>query len=101
MFMSVLAVAQMYIYHSFDGLSTLGEYVAPTARYSFGNMGFSSNSCAKMPIDWDHSTNVTMHIGCQKTTTISKVISSGMGLDLSLPGGSFDAVHSCYLDPKD
>lgn len=22
-----------------------------------------------------------------------------MGLDLSLPGGSFDAVHSCYLDP--
>ena len=93
----------MYIYRSFDGLSTLGEYVTNTAQFSFGNMGFSSTSCAKMPIDWDHPDKqyVELSITCQETTHIKKVFSSGMGLDHAIPGGKFDAVHSCYIDDND
>lgn len=41
-FLTILAGFQMAIFHSFDGLGNLKEYVATTARFSIGNMGFSS-----------------------------------------------------------
>lgn len=63
-FLSVIAIAQMFIYKRFGGLNSLGEYVVPSAQYSFGNMGFSSTTCAKMPIDWMHEDTVTLRLAC-------------------------------------
>ena len=62
-------------------------------------MGFSGTTCVKMPIDWINDKSVTLSIGCQKTTQITDVVSSGMMLDYAW-GGWVDAVHDCYIDPK-
>ena len=62
--LSLISFAQMYIYKSYGGLNSLGEYVVPSAQYSFGNMGFSSSTCAKMPIDWMHEDTVTLRLAC-------------------------------------
>ena len=89
----------MGIFSSFGGMDTFGEFVTSTASYSFGNMGFSSTVCGKMPIDWEHGDSVNLRISCQKTTVISEILSSGMMLDKGFPGGTMDAVHDCYFDP--
>ena len=99
--LSVLACVQMGIYKSFNGLGILGEYVTLTAGYSFGNMGFTGTACGKMPIDWEHMDYVNLTFTCQETTHITDVLSSGMMLDRAFPGGMFDAVHDCYIDPND
>ena len=95
----MLACFQMGIYRSFDGLGNLDEYVTLTADVSFGNMGFSGPICSKMPVDWNNDDSVIMSFGCQQTTEITEVLSSGMMLDLGFPGGKQDAVHDCYIDP--
>ena len=51
---TVFAIAQMFIMSSFDGLGFLKEQLKFCAKYSFGNMGFSSTSCSKIMIDWTH-----------------------------------------------
>ena len=66
--LSILAVAQMFIYRKFDGLGYLDEYVTFTADYSFGNMGFPTDVCSKMPLDWRNDDYVDLSIGCQQTT---------------------------------
>lgn len=98
---SILACWQMSIFKKFDGLGNIKEYVSSTAENSIGNMGYSSTVCAKMPIDWQHDAvkGVNMAVHCQKSTSITKVLSSGIMLDKAFPGGTFDAVHSCYVDP--
>lgn len=88
----------MLIYKSYGGMDSFGEFVTLTASVSFGNMGFSSTVCAKMPIDWQHDESVTLHAQCQGSTTISDVLSSGMMLDTEFPGGNMDAVLDCYYD---
>ena len=97
--LTILSCFQMGIFRSFDGLGNLGDYVTTTGKLSFGNMGFSGTSCVKMPIDWVADTSVTLSIGCEKTTQITEVVSSGMMLDYAW-GGWADAVHDCYIDPK-
>ena len=71
----------MGIYSSFEGLSILGEYVTPTARNSFGNIGFSAPYCSKTPIDWDNSEDTSLSITCQKTTKITSILASGLMID--------------------
>ena len=88
----------MGIFKSFGGLDSFGEFVTTTASLSFGNMGFSSTVCSKMPIDWEDLDSVTMRAKCQSTTVISEVLSSGLMLDKAFPGGNMDAVHDCYYD---
>ena len=85
--LTILACFQMAIYRSFDGLGNLEEWVTLTADVSFGNMGFSAPVCSKMPVDWVHDKSVKMSIGCQRTTQITEILSSGMMLDLEFPGG--------------
>ena len=91
----------MGIYKSEGGMDSFGEFVTTTASTSFGNMGFSSAVCSKMPIDWQHEDFVYIHMQCQNTTVISEILSSGMMLDKEFPGGNMDAVHDCYIEPKD
>ena len=97
-FLTICSCFQMMIYKSYGGMDSFGEFVTLTASVSFGNMGFSSTVCAKMPIDWQHDDSVTLHAQCQGSTTISDVLSSGMMLDTEFPGGNMDAVLDCYYD---
>lgn len=99
--LSIGAMIQINRYSSFNGLDHLGVYVTSTASRSFGNIGFSGSMCARMPIDWDHEDSVTINIGCQGSTKISKMLSSGLVLDRAFPGGTLDASHDCYLDLDD
>lgn len=64
-----------------------------------GNMGFASNICAKEPIDFVNEKNVVLDFSCQHTTQISKLLSSGMMIDLAF-FGTFKAVTECYVDPN-
>jgi len=54
----------MGIFMSFGGMNSFGEFVTTTAATSFGNMGFSSSVCGKMPIDWEHGDSVNISIMC-------------------------------------
>jgi len=51
---SIFAVAQMCIMSSFGGLDILKEHLHFCAKYSIGNMGFTSTTCSKLLIDWSH-----------------------------------------------
>jgi hypothetical protein len=92
---SLLAITQMLIYKSVGGLDYLTE-LSDYSRYSFGNMGFSGNSCGKMPVLW-HNDKTKLHFQCQGTTTIKKVLSSGM-LQSELSGGTDNVANLCYMD---
>ena len=56
---SLLAISQMLIYKNVGGLDYLTE-LSDYSRYSFGNMGFSGNSCGKMPVLW-HNDKTKLH----------------------------------------
>ena len=43
--LSLLAIIQMIIFGTYDGLDYLGDKVSFYAKYSFGNFGFSGSIC--------------------------------------------------------
>ena len=51
--LSVVAIIQMIIYRSFDGLGHLSSTSFYT-RFSFGMMGFAGNNCGKSIIYFDN-----------------------------------------------
>ena len=71
-----MAIAQMYIYKSFDGLGYL-SYLSFFSSISFGNMGFSTSVCRKKPIHWGYPT-IDIEFSCEGTTYITDVVSSGI-----------------------
>ena len=113
--LSVLAVAQMFIFKKFGGLNFLEkesegfDYENPDmssyTKYSFGMMGFSKNICAKVPIQWSSSgnsdlfgftqENTSLLLQCEGTTYISGVYDSGIMLDKEF-GGADDVYYDCY-----
>ena len=97
-FLSIAAIVQMRIYSSFEGLSVLGEFVTPIARNSFGNIGFSGPVCSKIPINWEDEKYNKLAIRCQSTTTITRILASGLMIDNRIDG-DYDAVYGCYVDP--
>lgn len=51
----------MGIFKSFGGMDdAFGEFVAYSTSVSFGNIGFSSATCAKAPFDWQHKEFIEM-----------------------------------------
>ena len=68
----------MLIYRYFHGLNfTSGESVL--SLVSFGNMGFSTNTCGMNFIDWSiGDQTVDVKLQCQGTARIRKVIDSGV-----------------------
>ena len=79
----------MIIFGSFGGLDYLGDNLSFSAKYSFGNIGFSSSICSKYIINWsdpvDHDFNLMFD--CQGTTEVESVISSGLFFDSQQPMG--------------
>ena len=90
----------MIIMGSFGGLDYLKDNLSFSAKYSFGNMGFSSSICSKYIINWsdpvDHEFNLMFD--CQGTTQIDYVINSGLLFDSYMPMGmDKESLQRCYM----
>ena len=100
--LSVLAVPQMLIYRYFHGLNfTSGESVLSVV--SFGNMGFSTNTCGMNFIDWSiGDQTVDVKLQCQGTARIRKVIDSGV-VNIRQDGEerTFREFNRCFYDKEE
>ena len=96
--LTLLAVCQMFLFHSQGGLDIMRESVPFSAEWSFGNMGFSTSQCSKWPIRWDR--HVRMNIQCQKTTEIDAVLDSGIILSKAYPEGADSVFSTCALSDE-
>ena len=63
---------------------------------SFGNMGFSKTVCAKDLLEFEDKLNlITLEFQCEKTTSITEVIDSGVLLSHKLDLGSDNVLATC------
>ena len=62
--LSLLAIIQMSIFGSYDGLDYLGDKIRFYAKYSFGNFGFSGSMCSRSVINWDDPLSSKLILQC-------------------------------------
>lgn len=87
----------MLIYLYFEGYNYTTEE-SVYARVSFGNMGYSGNSCRRNFINWDTKTT-RIDLQCQGSTRIRKVISTGI-VDVNQNGeeNTLSEFNRCFYD---
>ena len=86
----------MLLYQSIDGLTFISDDVAPYAKTSFGNMGFSKSVCSKEIIDFNEELPlINIQFQCERTTTISDVLDCGLLLSSKLDLGSDNVLATC------
>jgi len=77
----------------------MSDTINSYTKTSFGNMGFTKATCGQSPIQYkptgDHvEATTSLVFRCERTTTISNVISSGLLLDKDY-GGEDNVVRQC------
>ena len=97
--LALLASVQMIIFWLFGGLDHMSNAdVGVYARTSFGNIGFSKVVCFKQTIDFSRGPWIDVNFQCEKTTSVTGVVSSGVMLSNSLPGGTDSTTTTCHTE---